>query len=371
MPELLLALNVGSSSLKFQASPPGDLSASLLSGAVERVGSDQARLKLRRGAAAASAAKVDAPDHARALAAVAESLAAAFPDANVQGVGHRIVHGGAAFAAPVEATSEVLADLDALVPLAPLHQPHGLAGVRAAKALFPAARHVVCFDTGFHAGKPWVHSALALPRAHHEAGLRRYGFHGLSCQSILRSLRAEGYPVAERKLVIAHLGNGCSVTAVLNGASLANSMGFSTLDGLTMGSRCGRIDPGALLHLLRNGMSPDELETLLYKRSGLLGLSGVSNDMRDLEASDAPEARDAIDYFVARAVEEIARAAAALRGLDAVVFCGGIGENAKAVREAIVDGIAFLSGRDGGGVEALVRETKEEEELLRAVAARG
>jgi acetate kinase len=183
----------------------------------------------------------------------------------------------------------------------------------------------------------------------------------------VRGLTGTGYPVADRKLVIAHLGNGCSVTAVGAGKGTACSMGFSTLDGLVMGTRSGRMDPGVLLHLLRSGMSRQELEDLLYRQSGLLGLSGISNDMRDLESAGLPGAEQAIAFFVARLIEEICRMAGVLHGLDAVVFCGGIGENADSIRNRVREGLSFLPGRDGNGVEMIVQQTDEEAELLLAV----
>lgn len=368
---LLLALNVGSSSLKFQAAAHGAPRTPLLSGAVERVGSkDGATIGVRFADGEKTSETVDATDHRAAIGQVRDVLADRLRDAPVIGVGHRIVHGGGRFSQAVEIDAMVMSQLEALTPLAPLHQPHGLQGVRSAAASFAEARQIACFDTGFHSQKPWLHDAFALPRVlYDEAGLRRYGFHGLSCQSIARTLREERWPIESRRLVIAHLGNGCSMTAVKNGACVANSMGFSTLDGLTMGTRCGRIDPGVLLHLMRTHRSVEEIEALLYQQSGLLGLSGVSNDMRDLAASGRIEAREAIDFFVARAIEEICRMAGALGGLDAIVFCGGIGENAAPIRDAIVDGVRFLPGRDGDGVEILVRATREEEEILLEVAS--
>lgn len=364
MTELLLALNVGSSSLKFCAAASGALEAALLVGAVERVGTDRSQLSLKRPGGTKDVVELGAADHSTALAAVGEAVAAELPGRRMIGVGHRIVHGGGRYSSATKVTPQLLADLEALIPLAPLHQPHGITGVRAAQALFPHATHVACFDTGFHAAKPWVHDAFALPRRFYEQGLRRYGFHGLSCQSVVRTLRRDGYPLDQRKLVIAHLGNGASITAMAGGRSVANSMGFSTLDGLTMGTRCGRIDPGALLHLLRQGLTAEDLEELLYKRSGLIGLSGYSNDMRDLLGSDTVQARETVAFFIARVVEEIGRMAAVIGGLDTVVFCGGIGENAHELREKISNGLVFLPGRNNEGVEFIVVNTKEELEIL-------
>ncbi len=367
MTELLLALNVGSSSLKFQVVARGSLKEPLLAGAVERVGTDKGTITIRQGDGAKVELPNEAPDHAAAIATVASLLSEHYPGVPVRGVGHRIVHGGGKFTDPVILSSENLSELDQIVTLAPLHLPNGLAGIRAAQSLFPGAQQIGCFDTGFHSTKPWIHDAFALPRHFYDEGVRRYGFHGISVQSVLRSLQEEGYPVSDRKLAVAHLGNGCSVTAVDKGMSVASSMGFSTLDGLAMGTRCGRIDPGVLIHLLRSGQTWQDLEALLYRQSGLLGISGFSNDMRDLGGSELPEAREAIDYFVARIIEETSRMAGVLNGLDTLVFCGGIGENAGSVRQSISDGLSFLPGPKGTGIEVLVRNSQEETEILMAV----
>ena len=366
MADLALALNLGSSSLKFRAAPAGDPSAEAASGRIERIGSDGANLKITANGATETR-EIPAGTHEDAVRIAAEALTGALPDARVTAVGHRIVHGGPDFTRPTEIDAQVLSRLEELVPLAPLHLPAGIAGIKGAGRAFANARQVVCFDTAFHAEKPWVNDAYALPQSFYDEGIRRYGFHGISCQSIARTLRAEGYPLDNRRVAIAHLGNGASVTGVLNGRGHASSMGFSTIDGLAMGTRSGRIDPGVLFYLLDRGMTQAQIEDLLYRKSGLLGLSGLSNDMRDLLASDDPAAARAVEYFVARAVEEIARLAAAMGGLDTVVFCGGIGENATRIRDRIAAGLSFLPGQ-GEGVEILTRETREEEEILRAVA---
>ncbi|MEM9341921.1 MAG: acetate/propionate family kinase [Pseudomonadota bacterium] len=355
---LLLAMNVGSSSLKFAVARADDPSVQLFAGAADRLGADGAKLLCGPPDAEPSRKQIPGADHAVALKEVAAAIAESFPGATVTGIGHRIVHGGAEFLQPTLIDDSVLTALDGLITLAPLHQPPGLKGIRTLATLYNGVRQVACFDTAFHATKPWVHEAIALPERFYDMGLRRYGFHGLSCQSICRMLAAEGFPYADCKLVIAHMGNGCSATAVRDGKSIACSMGFSTLDGLAMGTRAGRVDAGAILHLLHQGFDVHEVEDLLYRRAGMLGLSGFSNDMRDLLASDDPKAARAIDFFVERAVEEISRMAGALRGLDTVVFCGGIGENAHPIRERICDGLAFL------GPETLVRQTDEESEIL-------
>lgn len=369
MKKLLLALNVGSSSLKFQIASGEAIETALLKGAIDRIGQTESELKIQAAGGEMLRHKINAPDHRAAIEMVGRSIQSHFPNDKVEGIGHRIVHGGDQFSQSVVVDERVFDKLTELIPLAPLHQPHGISGLKAARSLFPGAINVACFDTAFHANKPWVNDAFALPREFYDQGIRRYGFHGISCQSIMRTLIGEGYPVSDRKIVIAHLGNGCSVTAVKNGIGVANSMGFSTLDGVTMGTRTGRIDPGVLLHLLRNGHTVDDLERLLYKESGLLGLSGLSNDMRDLSDAGSRDAQNATSYFVARVIEEISRMAGTLTGLDSVVFCGGIGENGKDIRGQIMKGLSFLPGRTGEGIECLVRETKEEQEILLSVSA--
>jgi len=366
MTDAILAVNAGSSSVKFALAEAGDPANRLLSGSAERLGAGDSTLRLSAGEGAPETRALGTADHRDALAAMGEAIRDRHPGLRVAGIGHRIVHGGAEFTDPVRVTDHVLDRLEALVPLAPLHQPHGIAGIRATRALFPDAAQVACLDTAFHAGKPWVQDAYALPARYYEAGLRRYGFHGLACESVCERLVADGVPLAERAIAIAHLGNGCSVTAVQGGRSVATSMGFSALDGLTMGTRCGHIDPGVLLHLMREGHDAARLERLLYHESGLLGLSGLSSDMRDLTASDSDAARGAIDHFIARAVEEICRMAGAMGGLDAVVFSGGIGENAGDIRQAVAEGLAFLPGRDGTGVAVLVCPADEEGRLMAA-----
>ncbi|MEQ8604793.1 MAG: acetate/propionate family kinase [Marivibrio sp.] len=366
MTDVVVAINAGSSSVKAAVAEAGGDKRVLLSGGADRLGADKAELTIRRPGADSETKPVGSADHAHAIRALFAEIAERRPDLSIKAVGHRIVHGGASFVDPALVTPQVVEALDALVPLAPLHQPHGLAGIRTASSLYPDARHVACFDTAFHAAKPWVHDAFALPARYYEQGVRRYGFHGLACESVCETLAAQAYPLADRKIAIAHLGNGCSVTAVCGGRSIASSMGFSALDGLVMGTRCGRIDPGVLLHLLRTGVDADGLERLLYRESGLLGLSGLSNDMRDLAQSDSEAAQGAIRYFVERVIEEVSRMAAAMRGLDAVVFSGGVGENAADIRDAVATGLDFLPGRDGAGIDILVHPADEEGRLMSA-----
>jgi len=261
----------------------------------------------------------------------------------VAAVGHRIVHGGARFHRPVRIDDAVEAAIDELQPLAPLHQPHNLAGVRAARAAFPGVAQAACFDTAFHRSMPEVQQHFALPRALFDSGIRRYGFHGLSYESIATRLALLEPARANGRVVVAHLGNGASMCALRGGRSVATTMSFSPLDGLVMGTRCGRIDAAVALHLLlRMGWSAEAVERLLHRESGLLGLSGLSADMRVLQASPEPEAAFAIDCFVEAAARELAVMAAALRGLDLLVFTGGIGENAHAVRARIVEAAGWL-----------------------------
>lgn len=367
MPDLIAALNVGSSSLKARvvaADAPDDLVLACL---FDRIGTESGRLRVSRPGAPPMSEACNVPDAASALGRFAHLVEESVPDGRVTAVGHRVVHGGRDFTGPVRVDDVVLSRLDGLSALAPLHQPAAISGIRTAIEHFPKALQIACFDTAFHASKPWVQDIYALPAEFYDAGVRRYGFHGLSCQSVLRRLRRDDPVAAESNLVIAHLGSGASVTAVSRGVSQFCSMGFSTLDGLAMGTRPGHLDPGVILHFLRGGMSVDDLEELLYRRSGLLGLSGLSNDLRDLLNSDSEKARNAVEVFVARCVEEIARASAVIGGADLLIFCGGIGENATALTEEIAGRLAFLRRPDGGRLTARVVPTDEEAEIVAEV----
>ena len=255
---------------------------------------------------------------------------------DVIAVGHRVVHGGPVYAEPIIVDERALEVLTGFEPLAPAHQPHNLAPIRYLLKARPDLPQVACFDTAFHRTAPLVAELYALPRAFFDAGVRRYGFHGLSFEYIVQAL-AELDPVAARgRLVVAHLGNGCSMAAIRDGKSLGNTMGFTGLDGLPMGTRCGQIDPGVLIYLMQQrGLSLDQVEDLLYNHSGLKGLSGVSNDMRDLLESNQPDARTAIDYFVHRVGRELGSLAAVLGGLDALVFTAGIGEHSAEIRARV------------------------------------
>ncbi len=342
----VLVLNAGSSSLKFglytAAVEPGPLATGL----VERIGG-MARMHLY-DMDGVRLAQTDLPpdqaaDHGGALTAALAKINHRFPQADITAVGHRVVHGGLDFVTPVPITPEVLARLAQFTSFAPLHQPHNLAGIRAALAAFPAARQVACFDTAFHRGHPFVNDTFALPRQYYDKGVRRYGFHGLSYDYIAGKLAQMDPALHAGRVVVAHLGNGASMCGLHGGRSIASSMGFSALDGLPMGTRSGQLDPGVVLYLMQEeGLDADAIADLLYRRSGLLGLSGISHDMRTLLASDALQARQAIDYFCFRIRRELGGLAAALKGLDGVVFTGGIGENAAPVREQVCSGLDWI-----------------------------
>jgi len=258
-------------------------------------------------------------------------------------LGHRVVHGGMRYSRPARVTPELLAELERLVPLAPLHEPHNLAPIRMALQLNPDLPQVACFDTAFHRTAPEVEQAFALPHSFYEEGVRRYGFHGLSYEYIASVLPQRAPEIANGRIVVAHLGNGCSACALLAGVSVATTMGFTALDGLPMGTRCGELDAGVVLHLIQQrNLEAEALVDLLYRRSGMLGLSGVSSDFRELLTSQEPRARFAVDVFCYRVARHIASLAAALGGLDGVVFTAGVGENAAPVRAAVCRACAWL-----------------------------
>ncbi len=257
-------------------------------------------------------------------------------------IAHRVVHGGLDYSAPLFVDAEALARLRRLEPLAPLHQPHNLAAIQAVFDSEPALPQVACFDTAFHAGRSQLSQLFGLPYTLYQQGIRRYGFHGLSFEYVSRRLAERAPRLAAGKLVIAHLGNGSSLCAIEGGRSIEVTTSFSALDGLPMGSRCGALDPGVLLHLLDRGADARGLEDLLYRQSGLLGLSGVSSDMRSLRASGEPRAQLAIDYYAYHIAQQVGRLAASLGGFDALVFTAGIGENDAALRAQVVRQLAPL-----------------------------
>ena len=372
----ILTINAGSSSVKFAVYEAAAEPELLLVGQVENLG-PVAVLQVK----GRNSREIGPADHAGALRAILEAAAPVLNSHRLAGVGHRIVHGGKSFAAPVVLTDEVLAQLSALEPLAPLHQPYNLAAVAAAREAFPGVPQIGCFDTGFHVGHPFVNDTFALPRRFYEKGVRRYGFHGLSYDYITSVLRREHPDLCKGRVVVAHLGNGASMCAIRDGQSIGSTMGFSALDGLPMGTRCGQLDPGALLYLLDQGFSTEAITRILYKESGLKGLSGISHDMRTLLASDDPQAAEAIDYYVFRIRRELGAMAAILGGLDALVFCGGVGEHAAPIRARVLEGMEFLGLQldteanlaggpciSRGAAQALVIHTDEERVIARAVA---
>lgn len=324
MKPALLVINSGSSSVKFAAYEAAD------------AGDAAAFKRIAHG-------RIENPASAEtAFKQLFDGLAQQTGGRALLAVGHRVVHGGAQFQQPVQVTPAVLAQLETFNPLAPLHQPHNLSAIHAVARLLPELPQVACFDTEFHTSQPWVAQACALPRRLTEAGIRRYGFHGLSYEYIASALPAHLGAVAEGRVVVAHLGNGASLCAMRGRRSVASTMGFSTLDGLMMGTRCGSLDPGIVLHLLQQGISVSALEKLLYEESGLLGVSGLSGDMRTLQASAAPEAQQAIALYAYRLNQQLGSMAATLGGLDALVFTAGIGENSALMRQRVGNGAAWL-----------------------------
>lgn len=336
MAPVILVLNSGSSSIKFTLYL-GE--AVQLDGQISGLGAAP-HIKLHSEVTGTSIDRPLTPDeghsHQTALAALLPVLEEELKGQAVDAVGHRVVHGGTSHAAPLKLTDAVIADLKKLQPLAPLHQPHNLAGIEAARAAFPTALQTACFDTAFHRKHPWVNDTFALPRPLYDEGVRRYGFHGLSYEYICSHLKQTAPETYAGRVIVAHLGNGASMCAIRDGQSIGSTMGFTALDGLPMGTRCGQLDPGVVLYLLTTkGMSPDAVSDLLYKESGLKGLSGISQDMRTLTESGDPKAAEAIDYFVFRIRRELGAMAAVLKGLDTLVFTGGIGENAALIREKV------------------------------------
>jgi acetate kinase len=345
MDDYALVLNAGSSSLKFCVfqRPAGDAWRLSTRGQIEGIGTTP-RLSVK-DANDQSVAKQDikVSDGNQAVEALAVWLRSHYGGARVLGVGHRVVHGGAEFKGPTIVTDHVLEDLRKLIPLAPLHQPYNLAAIEAVSERLPNVPQVACFDTSFHRGQPAVAELVPLPRELRQQGLQRYGFHGLSYEYIASVLPQVAPDVAGGRVIVAHLGSGASMCALKDGKSFDSTLGFTALDGLCMGTRPGSIDPGVVLHLVQGlKLSGKEIETLLYKKSGLLGISGISNDMRDLLGSSEPLARLAVDYFVYRAAKEIGALTATLGGVDALVFTAGIGENSAEIRERICESSAWL-----------------------------
>ncbi len=340
MKPAICVLNAGSSSIKFSLFEDETEGLSLrLRGQIESIGSAP-RLTVRDVAGQRVHERqwspADAPDHAAALEFLTEYLQSQLRKTPLAGVGHRVVHGGLRYSDPVRVDADVLAELESLQPLAPLHQPHNLAPIRLLLASRPDLPQVACFDTAFHRGNPEIAQMFALPYELHQQGIRRYGFHGLSYEYVAEALAQLDEDAALGRTVVLHLGNGCSMCALDGGRSVATTMGFTAVDGLMMGTRSGALDPGVVLYLLgEGGLSAAEIEQLLYSESGLLGVSGLASDMRTLLASDQPRAALAVDLFTYRIRRELGALVAVLGGLDALVFTGGIGENAAPIRERV------------------------------------
>jgi acetate kinase len=346
MADAVLTINAGSSSLKFSLyRVDGQAPALALEGQIEGIGTaPHMKVKDAGGKELADRRWQDADmDHAAFFRVLADWLREQLGDARLAGVGHRVVHGGIDFAAPVRIDAAVLARLEKLCPLAPLHQPHNLAGIRAVAAAQPDLPQVACFDTAFHRAHPELADWFALPRRFHDDGIRRYGFHGLSYEYIARTLPSTAPGLADARIVVAHLGSGASMCAMRAGRSVDSTMGFTALDGLPMGTRCGALDPGVVLHLIRAyGMDADAIEAMLYHDCGLKGVSGISNDMRDLLASGDPHAAQAVDLFVWHIARNLGALSAVLGGLDAFVFTAGIGERSPEIRKRVCERAGWL-----------------------------
>ena len=348
MRDVILVLNAGSSSIKFSLFADAGTELPLIArGQLEAIYTRPHFIAKDAAGATTSEQRWEADTklgHDGALAHIVEWLKAQHgADSRLAAVGHRVVHGGIEFAAPVRADAEVVAKLGQLVPLAPLHQPHNLAPIRALLERFPSLPQVACFDTGAHRDNPAHAQMFALPKELFDAGVRRYGFHGLSYEYIASVLPSVDERAARGNTVVLHLGNGASMCALAAGRSVASTMGFTALEGLPMGTRCGALDPGVILYLMdERKLDARAIEKLLYSQSGLLGVSGVSSDMRVLLESTDPQAQLAVDLFVYRITRELGSLAAALGGLDAIVFTAGIGEHAAQIRERVCRQAAWL-----------------------------
>ena len=362
MAQCIAVVNAGSSSVKFGFYDSEGDETLLLKGAVEQIGvsptlsaSDSEGNEL---------ADLNWPaegfTHAQAMTAILEIAREHLPEGStIVGVGHRVVHGGTEFAGPAKVTPDVITVLEGFSPLAPLHQPHNLRPIKAIAQNRPDIPQVACFDTAYHQTQPHLAQAYALPRELSDEGIKRYGFHGLSYDYVSSRLRDVAPDHADKKIIIAHLGNGASVCAIDKGKSVATTMGFTAVEGLIMGTRCGSLDPGVLIYLMdEKGMNTRAIENLVYKKCGLLGVSGISSDMRTLRGSDDPRAKEAIDLFIYRIVREIGSLAAALGGVDGLVFTGGIGQRDAKTRREVAAGCAWLGAEldeaRNGGTEGLI-----------------
>jgi acetate kinase len=365
----IAVINSGSSSIKFavfQAASPPML---VLKGQIEGIGATpraklsdaDCKLLVEENFQGAGF------DHAAATQAMMRLGSQWLKGRDISAVGHRVVHGGTEYSAPLLLTDEIIEKLARLMPLAPLHQPHNFAAIRAVRKSHPNLPQVACFDTAFHRSQPHLAQAFAIPRKYAQDGVRRYGFHGISYEHVSARFKAMAPELSDGRVIIAHLGNGASLCATLGGRSVASTMGFTAVDGLMMGTRCGALDPGVLIHLIDHyALGARELEDLIYRKSGLLGVSGISSDMRTLRASSDPAAKEAIDLFVYRIVREIGSLAAALGGLDALVFTGGIGENDAAIRAEVANACTWLGLRldEAANSQAATRISAQESRVV-------
>ncbi|CAO3419849.1 acetate/propionate family kinase [Azospirillum endophyticum] len=347
MSNAILVINAGSSSLKFSVfrDHGGGDPVVTVNGQISGIGTQpvfEAKDVQRRPLAEKTWAAGEAGDRTALLSYLLEWIEERLEGARLIAAGHRVVHGGVRHAAPVLLTPAVLDELDGLVPLAPLHQPHNLAAIRALAEAHPELPQVACFDTAFHRNQPWQAQTFAIPRDLTDEGVRRYGFHGLSYEYIARRLPEIAPDLSDSRVIVAHLGSGASMCAIHGGRSVDSTMGFTALDGLPMGTRCGAIDPGVLIYLMRKGMDAGAIEKLLYNKSGLLGVSGISNDMRALLDSGDPHAQEAVELFCFRIAKETGALAASMGGVDALVFTAGIGERSAPVRARVGDKLAWM-----------------------------
>lgn len=355
MIETLLVLNTGSSSLKFQVFASDSL-AVLMRGKVSGIGTRAALDARIEGSGETITDVLDSSGHDAALLAVLDLIDRHDDGWKIMAVVHRVVHGGQQFVEPIIVTPAILGKLEALIPLAPLHQPYNLAGIEASHEMAVHAADIACFDTAFHARQDTLFTTFAIEAELRDKGVRRYGFHGLSYEWISRVVAEDYSHLASGRVVAAHLGNGASLCAMENGRSVDTTMGMTALDGLPMGTRSGAIDPGAVTFLLRElGMNAIDVEDMLYERSGLKGLSGITGDVETLLSSTDPRAVFALDYFALKVAQYAAMMAASMGGIDALIFTGGIGEHAGPIRDAVVKRLAFL-----GGFQTIVIPANEE-----------
>jgi len=387
MSDAILVLNAGSSSIKFELfKVVADHAEPRLDGQMEGIGASPhliARDAQRHVLADQRWSGPDVADHVTALARIMEGIEPGIQGRTIIAVGHRVVHGGPDLVEPMLVDDAAMDTLGRLIPLAPLHQPHNIAGIIAASKRFPGVPQIACFDTAFHRAHPWEADTFALPPEFYDRGIRRYGFHGLSYEFITDLLVREEPDLAAGRVVVAHLGNGSSLCAIHQGRSIDSTMGFTALDGVPMGTRCGQIDPGVVLHLMMTEkMDAPAITGLLYGNAGLKGMSGISQDVRDLEKSADPRAAGALSYYAWRVRREIGALAAAMGGIDALVFTAGIGENARNLRAKICEGLEHLGisldaeanqanareiAAKGAATRVLVRGTDEEAMIARHV----